>query len=75
MFGAGGDGGSNILENYNKKLQRSTMNMGYKNNAEYINTNLTKPVNGIRKDIFLLELLRDNCGIYCVNFTKNSTSF
>lgn len=75
MYGTGSSGGNNILENYDSKMQRSTINMGYKNDAESINTDLTKPVDGLSQKIFLLELLRDNKGIYCVNFAKNSTSF
>ena len=74
MFGTGSSGGNNILENYNNKMQRSTINMGYTNNAESINTDLTKPV-GTRQKIFLLELLRDNKGIYCVNHPKNSSIY
>jgi hypothetical protein len=62
----GGGGGDNILQNYNNKMQLSTSFLARATNAKSLNANAQQPVDGIRENVFLPKLLRDNKAIYLV---------
>lgn len=62
----GGGSGDNILQNYDNKMQQSTIFLAKATDAKSLNANLQQPVNNIRENVFLPKLLRDNKAIYLV---------